>query len=285
MTTKYKNNFRGFTLLNSCKANLTGLTLIEVIISITILILILFIVYSSYTLSIQSYVEGENIAEITQNGRVILERLSREIRQAKEIVTDLTEDRIGSLSEIKFHDGHLSLVSEEGAGQGGTDKSITLAPGASSENDYYKDMFIKITGGTGAGQIGKIYDYDGTTKIAEVDTNWLIAPDSTSIYKIDSSFYYVHYYLENNNFWRKIVTYCFSADSVSCVQPETYVSWDSTPSSGQSLLEFELETPQIVGEYLNSLEFWGSGVINIYLILEKSGKSVDFQTKIFGRNI
>ena len=100
MTTKSKNNFR-------------GLTLIEVIISITILSLILLIVYSSLTLSRRSYIEGENIAEITQNGRVILERLSREIRQAKEIVTELpdvldSEIPEGAKSEIEFEDGHIS---------------------------------------------------------------------------------------------------------------------------------------------------------------------------------
>ena len=297
MTTKSKNNFRGFTPLEIARPIgpsgaqararfLTGLTLIEAIISITILSLILFIVYSSFTLSRRSYIEGENIAEITQNGRVILERLSREIRQAKEIVTELPDDRTAPPAEIKVHDGHLSLVSEQDICQGATLNTIFLAASASEEEDYYENMFIKITEGTGIGQSRKIYAYDGVTKTAQIDRNWETIPDITSTYKIDTSFYYIYYYLFNNNILRKVITYCFANSGSSiCVQPETYVSWDATPPVGQELLELELEPAQIIGEYLTDLEFWGSRIINIALVLQKQEKSIDFQTKIFGRNL
>lgn len=265
--------------------NNKGFTLTEMVISIAIFGLVIVIVYSSYALSRRSYLEGENVAEITQNGRVILERLSREIRQAREIVTELPEDRTNPPAEIKFRDGHLSLVSEQNLAQGGSVNTIILAPGASDKTDFYKDMFIKITGGTGAGQIRKIYSYNKTTKITATSPDWIVAPDSSSTYKIDTSFYYIHYYLDNTKIMRKVVSYCFSADSMTCLLPETYTSWDAIPPVGQSLLEIELETPQVIGEYLTDLELWGSRVVNIYLILEKKEKSIDFQTKIFGRNL
>ena len=68
-----------------------GLTLTELLVTITIFILITVIIYSTHILSQQSYREGEKAAEITQNGRVVLERVTREIRQAKEIVTELPQ--------------------------------------------------------------------------------------------------------------------------------------------------------------------------------------------------
>lgn len=179
-----------------------GFTLTEAIISIAIFGLILIIVYSSYSLSQRSYLEGENLAEITQNGRVILERMAREIRQAKEIVTELPEDRTGATSAIMFQDGH--------------------------------DI---------------------------------------------STIHYIHYFKDDNNIKREEVAYYFSGD------PNIYVPWNATPPTGQSLLEVELEPAQTIGEYVANVEFWGSGVINIYLTLEKKEKSIDFQTKIFGRNI
>ncbi len=263
-----------------------GFTLAEMIIVITIFILIIVVVYSTYVLSRRACLEGEKVAEVVQNGRVILERMSREIRQAREIVTEIPEERVNPSNEIKFQDGHLSLITEENSVQGGSTNTITLTLAASSEDKYYKDMFIKITGGTGVGQIRKISDYEGVTKTAEIEENWDVIPNNTSTYKIDSSFYYVHYYRDESNYiWREISTYCFSEDSLTCLQPEIYVPWDALPQPGQTLLEITLEAPRIIAEYVTNLEFWGSRVINIFLTLEKKNKSIEMETKIFGRNI
>lgn len=263
-----------------------GFTLSEMLIVVTIFILVIVAVYSVYALSQRSYLNGEEVAEITQNGRVILERVSREIRQAKEIITELPEERMDAPSEIKFQDGHISLVSEENTAQGGSISTVTLASGASDEDDYYKDMFVKIIGGTGAGQIRKIYKYYGATKVAEIEGSWDTNPVNGSTYKIDSSFYYVHYYQDESNYiWREISTYCFSEDLVTCVEPETYVLWNAVPPISQTLLEITLEDPRIIGEYVTNLEFWGSRIINISLTLEKKNKSIELETKIFGRNL
>jgi len=83
-------------------------TLTELLITITILIIITGAVYLSYNLSQKAYRESEKAAEISQNGRVIIERITREIRQTKEIAGDFPEERESALSEITFEDGHIS---------------------------------------------------------------------------------------------------------------------------------------------------------------------------------
>jgi prepilin-type N-terminal cleavage/methylation domain-containing protein len=83
-------------------------TLIEVLITITVFALVGAGIYSSHILSQKAYKEGEVSAEITQNGRVIMERMTREIRQAKELVGDFPEEEADAVSEIAFEDGHIS---------------------------------------------------------------------------------------------------------------------------------------------------------------------------------
>lgn len=84
----------------------SGFTLTEILIVLTIFLLIVVVLYSSYTLSHRAYREGEKAAETAQNGRVILERITREVRQAKAIVTELADDETGATSTIMFQDGH-----------------------------------------------------------------------------------------------------------------------------------------------------------------------------------
>jgi len=43
---------------------------------------------------------------------------------------------------------------------------------------------IYILSGTGAGQTGYITSYNGTTKVATVQTAWGVIPDNTSVYRI-----------------------------------------------------------------------------------------------------
>lgn len=83
-------------------------TLSEVLIVVAVLMIVTAAVYDGYVLSQKAYRESETSAEITQNGRVILERITREIRQAKEIIGDFPEDRGSAENEITFEDGHIS---------------------------------------------------------------------------------------------------------------------------------------------------------------------------------
>ncbi len=267
------------------KENL-GFTLIETNISVAIFLIILAAIYSIYAINQKLYIEEANSAEISQNGRVIIERMTREIRQAKQIVSNLPSSQTGAPSEIKFQDGHLPLIVEQANSQGGSLNTIILSPSSSSENDYYKDFFIKIILGTGQGQIRRIYSYDGSSKTAQVDTNWDTTPDSNSEYRIDSSFYYIRYYKDaNSSVQRETSAFCFSSDQVSCNQSESFVLWNAIPPSGQSLIEIILEEHRIIGEYANILQFWGSQSISIFLELQKGGVKIDLESKIYGRNL
>lgn len=84
----------------------SGFTLVELLITIAIFILIVVVIFNIQLLSQKFYQQGETRAELLQNGRVILERMTREIRQAKEIVTELSDDETGATGTIEFQDGH-----------------------------------------------------------------------------------------------------------------------------------------------------------------------------------
>jgi hypothetical protein len=180
----------------------------------------------------------------------------------------------------------LPEVSEQGQAQGGSNNTIVLSIDAQNENNHYKDLFVKIIQGAGQGQTRKIVSYDGLSKTATIDYNWTASPDITSVYKIDSSFYYIRYYQDtNNNISREITTCCFSEDHLTCVLPETYVSCQALPPQGQTLLETALEQARVIGEYVSDLEFYGARVINIFMGLALKSETMQLETKVFGRNL
>jgi len=91
------------------KNHSTGFTLVEIIITLTVSIVIFILITSVYGLSQKSYSQTDTKAEITQNGRVILDRMIREIRQTPDIITELpanSNDPDLLPSEIMFQDGH-----------------------------------------------------------------------------------------------------------------------------------------------------------------------------------
>jgi len=71
-----------------------------------------------------------------------------------------------------------------GTAQAGTGITITLDAGASASNDFYNGMVIRLTSGTGNGQIREIIAYDGTTKVATAGSQWGTTPDATSVFRI-----------------------------------------------------------------------------------------------------
>ena len=77
-----------------------------------------------------------------------------------------------------------SFVIHTGTAQAGASGSITLAAGASSTNDIYKNDGIIIVGGTGVGESAVITAYNGTTKVASVSPSFVVTPDNTSEYEI-----------------------------------------------------------------------------------------------------
>ena len=83
-------------------------TLNELLITVAIFIIVTGAIYGGYNLSQKAYRESEIAAEITQNSRVIIERMNREIRQAKELVGDFPEEKQDAENEITFEDGHVA---------------------------------------------------------------------------------------------------------------------------------------------------------------------------------
>lgn len=90
--------------------NQKGFTLTELLISVVISLLITILVSSVFILN-QRVVRKNNIkSELTQNARITIDLMSREIRQAKEIVTVLPADSSSPPlpHELQFEDGHVS---------------------------------------------------------------------------------------------------------------------------------------------------------------------------------
>lgn len=81
--------------------------MVEIIISLSISALIFILLSQIYLVAQNTYAETDGRAEITQNGRVILDRMVREIRQTPDIITQLSETATEPISsEIMFQDGH-----------------------------------------------------------------------------------------------------------------------------------------------------------------------------------
>ena len=77
-------------------------------------------------------------------------------------------------------DSHVN----EGMAQAGGASTITLNTLASSQNNVYLGQIIFIASGTGQDQARMVIGYNGATKVATVDSPWIVQPDSTSVYAI-----------------------------------------------------------------------------------------------------
>ena len=76
-----------------------------------------------------------------------------------------------------------------GTAQAGGSSTITLQSDMDGTNDAYNGIVIIIEGGTGAGQIREITDYNGTSKEATVNNAWDTVPDDTSKYRLRAAPY------------------------------------------------------------------------------------------------
>lgn len=70
----------------------------------------------------------------------------------------------------------------EGVAQGGGNATITLNTLASDQNNLYLGQLVFIIAGAGQDQARMVVGYNGTTKVATVDADWIINPDTTSVY-------------------------------------------------------------------------------------------------------
>jgi len=87
-----------------------GFTLLEVLTAAAIAFVLLTALYTTFVAGTRSYRSTVNQAELAQNGRIALERISRDIRQTDEIVTTIPPTKDDLLNpppnKILFQDGH-----------------------------------------------------------------------------------------------------------------------------------------------------------------------------------
>ena len=93
------------------------------------------------------------------------------------VIPDATSEYV-----ITANPGRNSV--NEGLAQDGGASTITLNNLASAVDDEYVGQLVFIRSGTGEDQVGLITAYNGTTKVAAVQTSWGVIPDSTSGYMI-----------------------------------------------------------------------------------------------------
>lgn len=90
--------------------NTKGFTLFEVLIGITIGSLLLGLVLSIYSLTTRSLASSQNRSELANNSRIIIDRLTRDLRQARQIATPLptvsNDPNLSPPNEIEVQDGH-----------------------------------------------------------------------------------------------------------------------------------------------------------------------------------
>jgi len=83
---------------------INGFTLIETMSSLSLFVIIILLLGSIYILAQQTYNKTSGQNELVQNARVCLDRLSRELRQAEFLITDVS----ATSTKLFFQDGHDS---------------------------------------------------------------------------------------------------------------------------------------------------------------------------------
>ena len=77
------------------------------------------------------------------------------------------------------------VTTDTGTAQAGGANTITLKAASSyTTDDAPNGMFIRITAGTGAGQVRHVEDYVAATKVLTVFPAWTTQPDATSNYSV-----------------------------------------------------------------------------------------------------
>ncbi len=260
-----------------------GFTLIEVVTVLFLCTMIALIIFNSITLSNRVYEQKEELTEVLQNGRVILDSMSREIRQSRRIITDLPENMVGGEKAIVFQDGHLSFLSERGTVYEGEGRELLLEEDASDVDGIYEGVYIKIFDplNPSRGEVGKVTGYDGEERKVFLE-NSLDKFDSYGglEYVIDTDYYYISYFLdEEGRIMREVFSYYFSGDE------NLYVPHNSTPPQGETLEKEILEKPRVVGEHIEKISFWENEEVGVYLEIKKGERGVNLLNTISPRNI
>ena len=101
-----------------------------------------------------------------------------------EVLTGGTHNINKSAGKILRGLGNLVVLTDTAQGPGVGPNQIQLHTGASAVDGEYDPALVAIVDGAGAGQSRLILQYDGATKVATVDRNWKVLPDSGSEFVI-----------------------------------------------------------------------------------------------------
>lgn len=82
----------------------------------------------------------------------------------------------------KAYVNDIELYSPSANAITGTSNTITFPGTYSLTNNAYVGVTIFISNGTSAGDTRTITSYNGTTRVATVDQNWTLTPDTTSVF-------------------------------------------------------------------------------------------------------
>lgn len=97
-----------------------------------------------------------------------------------------TADTLQEVAQVQAQDPYLvdpGAISD-GTAQAGAASTITLAASESAVDHTLEGAIVRITGGTGPGQIRLVTGYVGSTKVATVSRAWATNPDNTSTYEL-----------------------------------------------------------------------------------------------------
>jgi hypothetical protein len=133
----------------------------------------------------------EEIAEVTDaiiNANTTIGTIKTDIETTGVVVKDLTT-AAKALIQTEAEDAVVAknldhFMARTSNAQAGGANTITLDTQSSPTDNYYNGRTILITAGTGAGQTRRIISYNGTTKVATVDSNWSSQPVNGSEFLI-----------------------------------------------------------------------------------------------------
>ncbi|CAN5125465.1 hypothetical protein BH11PAT4_BH11PAT4_0800 [soil metagenome] len=89
-----------------------GFSLTELLVAVMVSSILVTVTVSVFSLVRKSMVLDQAKADISQNARITVDRLSRELRQTPQVVTELPQDAadtsVAQPGEIEFQDGHTN---------------------------------------------------------------------------------------------------------------------------------------------------------------------------------
>ena len=81
----------------------------------------------------------------------------------------------------------IAAMTAVGTAYSGTASTIRLAAATDRPDSFFAGNTIRLTGGTGAGQIRNISTYTGDSDTVTVDANWTVTPNSSTRYEITNA--------------------------------------------------------------------------------------------------